>query len=40
MDELAGEYGVEVEDAAWGRECEVVDPDGNRVRVASAPGQA
>lgn len=37
VDAIAADLGVEVEDNPWARDCEVVDPDGNRVRVATAP---
>lgn len=36
VDAVAAEFGVQVETMAWARDCEVVDPDGNRVRVATA----
>src|SRR5947207_2537520 len=36
IDEVAEEFGVPVdEDGLAGRECELVDPDGNRLRVAT-----
>ena len=36
VDAVAGEFGVPVdEDGLAGRECELVDPDGNRLRVAT-----
>ena len=37
VDRVAAEFGVPVETMPWGRDCEVSDPDGNRVRVAEAP---
>lgn len=36
VDAVAAEFGVPVEDMPWARDCEVTDPDGNRVRVATA----
>lgn len=36
VDAVAAELGVEVATMEGARECEVVDPDGNRVRVATA----
>ncbi|MFF4989272.1 glyoxalase superfamily protein [Streptosporangium saharense] len=33
VDAVADEFGVRVEDAPWAREIELVDPDGNRLRV-------
>lgn len=35
VEPIAQEFGATVEDADWGREIEVCDPDGNRVRVGS-----
>lgn len=36
VDEVAGEFGVTVdEEGLAGRECALVDPDGNRLRVAT-----
>ncbi len=40
VDRVAAEFGVPVEAMAWARECEIIDPDGNRARVATAPGSA
>lgn len=37
VDAVAAEFDVPVESMPWARDCEVVDPDGNRVRVATAP---
>ena len=31
----AGEFGAEVEEAPWGREIEIRDRDGSRLRVAT-----
>ena len=31
----AGEFGAEVEEALWGREIEIRDPDASRLRVAT-----
>ena len=36
VDAVAAEFGATVEDMPWARDCEVVDPDGNRVRAATA----
>ncbi|MER7128217.1 glyoxalase superfamily protein [Streptosporangium saharense] len=33
VDAVADEFGVRVEDAPWAREIELLDPDGNRLRV-------
>lgn len=33
VDTLAREFGVTVSDAAWARELELRDPDGNRLRI-------
>lgn len=33
IDAVAAEFGVPVEEAPWGRELELRDPDGNRLRV-------
>ena len=30
---VATEFGVEVEDQPWARECYLTDPDGNRLRI-------
>lgn len=35
VDAVAQEFGVRIDDMPWARDCEVVDPDGNRVRVAT-----
>lgn len=36
VDVIAADLGADVEVVPWARECEVTDPDGNRVRVATA----
>lgn len=33
VDANASEFGVQVKDAPWGREIELRDPDGNRLRI-------
>ncbi|GAB2871472.1 glyoxalase superfamily protein [Streptomyces mayteni] len=33
VDTVAAEFGVEPEAAPWGREIELRDPDGNRLRI-------
>ncbi|MGW5971588.1 glyoxalase superfamily protein [Streptomyces sp. NPDC055186] len=33
LDAVAAEFGVAAEEAPWGRELELRDPDGNRLRV-------
>ncbi len=33
LDEVAAEFGVRAEEAPWGRELELRDPDGNRLRM-------
>lgn len=35
VDPIATGFGVQVEDAPWGRELELRDPDGNRLRIGS-----
>ncbi len=35
VDAVASEFGMEVEDNPWGRDLELQDPDGNRLRVGS-----
>lgn len=35
VDAVAGEFGVDVDEMPWARDCEVTDPDGNRIRVAT-----
>lgn len=32
LDEIAAEYAAPIEQAPWGREISLTDPDGNRVR--------
>jgi len=32
IDDIAATLGLEVEQAPWAREIEIVDPDGNRIR--------
>ena len=34
IDPIAAEFGATVSEAPWGREIELTDPDGNRLRVA------
>ncbi|MFF3849284.1 glyoxalase superfamily protein [Streptomyces sp. NPDC002328] len=36
LDAVAEEFGVRPEEAPWGRELELRDPDGNRLRVGPA----
>lgn len=36
VDHIAAGFGVEVSTAPWAREAELTDPDGNRLRIASA----
>lgn len=33
VEEVAAEFGAQIEDAPWAREIELRDPDGNRIRV-------
>lgn len=33
LDAVADEFGVAVDENEWGRDLELVDPDGNRIRV-------
>ncbi|MEU9830242.1 glyoxalase superfamily protein [Streptosporangium sp. NPDC048047] len=33
VDAVAAEFGVTARDLPWGREAEIRDPDGNRIRV-------
>ncbi|GAA3076493.1 glyoxalase superfamily protein [Streptosporangium carneum] len=35
VDAVAAEFGGQAEDLPWGREIELRDPDGNRLRVAT-----
>lgn len=34
VDTVAREFGVTIDEMPWARDCEISDPDGNRVRVA------
>ena len=36
VDAVAAEFGVPIEEMPWARDCEVIDPDGNRVRAGTA----
>ncbi|ANW22272.1 glyoxalase superfamily protein [Streptomyces clavuligerus] len=38
LDAVAAEFGAEPEEQPWGRETELRDPDGNRLRVGSVDG--
>ncbi|MFF9144961.1 glyoxalase superfamily protein [Streptomyces sp. NPDC014861] len=38
VDAVAAEFGARVEDVPWGREFELRDPDGNRLRIATPQG--
>lgn len=40
VDAVAAELGAEIEDQPWGREIKVIDPDGNRLRIATRSGTA
>lgn len=33
LDDVAAEFDAEIETAPWGRELELTDPDGNRLRI-------
>ncbi len=33
LDEIADQFGATIETAPWGRELEIQDPDGNRLRI-------
>ncbi|MFI1827418.1 glyoxalase superfamily protein [Streptomyces sp. NPDC020412] len=33
LDAVAAEFGVQPQDQPWGRELELTDPDGNRIRI-------
>lgn len=37
VDSVAREFGVRAEDVPWGRETELRDPDGNRLRIGTPP---
>lgn len=39
LDAVAAEFGAVVEEAPWGREVHLTDPDGNRLRVGSTRGR-
>jgi catechol 2,3-dioxygenase-like lactoylglutathione lyase family enzyme len=39
VDAVAREFGAEPRDVPWGRELELRDPDGNRLRVGTPPTQ-
>ncbi|MCK1817775.1 glyoxalase superfamily protein [Streptomyces sp. XM4011] len=39
IDAVAAVFGAVVEEAPWGRELELTDPDGNRIRVGEAAGE-
>lgn len=36
VDAVAREFGVAIDEMPWARDCEISDPDGNRVRAATA----
>ena len=36
--EAVGVPASEIADVDWGRDFEVLDPDGNRLRIATGPG--
>src|SRR5690606_26484004 len=38
VDAVAAEFGAPVEEMPWGRQVDLRDPDGNRLRAAAAPG--
>lgn len=38
VDAVAAEFGVAIDEMPWARDCEITDPDGNRVRAATARG--
>jgi len=40
VDAVAAEFGVEVEVQPWAREITLMDPDGNRIRVATRPSDS
>jgi catechol 2,3-dioxygenase-like lactoylglutathione lyase family enzyme len=35
VDAVAAEFGATIDDMPWARDCEITDPDGNRVRAAT-----
>jgi mannose-6-phosphate isomerase-like protein (cupin superfamily) len=37
VDPIAADFGVEVDDNPWGRDLELCDPDGNRLRIGAHP---
>jgi mannose-6-phosphate isomerase-like protein (cupin superfamily) len=37
VDSIAADFGVEVDDNPWGRDVELRDPDGNRLRIGTHP---
>ena len=37
VDDIAAEFGLTVEEEPWGREVEIRDTDGNRLRIGSPP---
>ena len=37
VDEEAAEFGATIDEMPWARDCEITDPDGNRVRAATRP---
>ena len=37
VDAVAQEFGATIDEMPWARDCEISDPDGNRVRAAQAP---
>jgi mannose-6-phosphate isomerase-like protein (cupin superfamily) len=37
VDSIATDFGVEVDDNPWGRDLELRDPDGNRLRIGAHP---
>jgi catechol 2,3-dioxygenase-like lactoylglutathione lyase family enzyme len=36
IDKVAAEFGAPIDTESWGREVALVDPDGNRIRAATA----
>jgi catechol 2,3-dioxygenase-like lactoylglutathione lyase family enzyme len=37
VDDVATEFGATIDEMPWARDCEITDPDGNRVRAATRP---
>jgi mannose-6-phosphate isomerase-like protein (cupin superfamily) len=37
LDSIAADFGVEIDDNPWGRDIELHDPDGNRLRIGAHP---